>query len=874
MASKLNFQAVTKALLLCLLHFELVEGWTYHYSSNKMTWNQARVWCKTRYTDMVAIQNKGEIAYLNEILPQVKGYYWIGIRKMKGNWTWVGTNKSLTKEAENWAENEPNNGRNNEDCVEIYIKRQIDAGKWNDEDCTKSKTALCYTAACMPLSCNGHGECIETINNYTCKCDDGFYGSNCEHVVHCDAVENPEKGFKSCSHAFGNYSYKSVCDFTCENGYSIKGEKTVECTASKKWTSQPPVCEVNQCSKLTSPLNGKMNCTHLISGFSFGTACSFECDNGYKLKGSGRVSCSADGTWSSEQPECEAITCSPLKEPQNSVMKCDTPNGNFSYNTSCQFSCVDGFSIKGATEINCTESGEWRDSIPQCEAMKCETPEADASRTFNCSHPIEEFGYNTSCHFSCLEGFQLTGEPDLKCTASGQWSANIPQCKAIKCGSLQTIDNGFINCSNPNEHLVHNSTCQFSCGEGFVLEGASHLQCTASGQWSGETPACKVNQCSELTRPLNGEMACTHPISSFSFGTACSFECEEGYRLKGSGKISCSAEGTWSSEQPKCEAIACDVPKEDTRRIFNCSHPIEEFGYNTSCHFSCLEGFELTGVPDLRCTAIGQWSANIPQCKAIKCGGLRTIDNGFINCSNPDEDLLYNSTCQFSCEEGFVLEGASQLQCTASGQWSGETPACKAVRCKGPNPAPHRIVNCTEPTDALMFNSSCKFSCEKGFALSGRDNLQCTASGLWSAEEPHCKALLCEAPTERENVIMNCSPAAGNFSYNTRCEFSCKNNFTLMGNEMILCTASGQWTGQVPTCEDLHLPPASIQDTATVCLAVVPAILSSGLMFAAWLMKRLRQKGKTFDLESNFTNKAGVGTYKTAPLTSPLLSHI
>ncbi|XP_039591480.1 E-selectin-like [Polypterus senegalus] len=95
-----------------------------------------------------------------------------------------------------------------------------------------------------------------------------------------------------------------------------------------------------------------------------------------------------------------------------------------------------------------------------------------------------------------------------------------------------------------------------------------------------------------------------------------------------------------------------------------------------------------------------------------------------------------------------------------------------------------------------------------------------------------------------------------------------------MGNEMILCTASGQWTGQVPTCEDLHLPPASIQDTATVCLAVVPAILSSGLMFAAWLMKRLRQKAKTFDLESNFTNKAGAGTYKTSPLTSPLLSHI
>lgn len=122
-----------------------VEGWSYHPSNTTMDWTTARDWCMKHYTNMVAIQNHGEIEYLNDQLPKVAGYYWIGIRKINSTWTWVGTGKHLTAEAENWAKGEPNNGRNNEDCVEIYIKRPEDEGKWNDESCQKKKTALCYT---------------------------------------------------------------------------------------------------------------------------------------------------------------------------------------------------------------------------------------------------------------------------------------------------------------------------------------------------------------------------------------------------------------------------------------------------------------------------------------------------------------------------------------------------------------------------------------------------------------------------------------------------------------------------------------------------------------------------------------------------------
>ena len=127
-----------------VLLFKESRTWSYHASTEIMTFEAARDYCQKTYTALVAIQNQEEIEYLNSTFSHSPSYYWIGIRKINGTWTWIGTNKSLTKEATNWAPGEPNNKQTDEDCVEIYIKREKDSGKWNDENCTKKKFALCY----------------------------------------------------------------------------------------------------------------------------------------------------------------------------------------------------------------------------------------------------------------------------------------------------------------------------------------------------------------------------------------------------------------------------------------------------------------------------------------------------------------------------------------------------------------------------------------------------------------------------------------------------------------------------------------------------------------------------------------------------------
>ncbi|KAK1164030.1 P-selectin-like [Acipenser oxyrinchus oxyrinchus] len=661
--------------LLSLICYEFtmlkcVEGWTYHYSSDKMNWQDARKWCQDHYTDMVAIQNQEENVYLNEVIPFVSGYYWIGIRKINETWTWVGTNQTLSVEAENWAENEPNNGKTTEDCVEIYIQREKDSGKWNDEPCKKEKTALCYTAACHASSCSGHGACIETINNYTCKCHEGFYGPKCENVVDCAAMEKPQKGFMDCSHPFGFFSYNSACDFSCEAGYKLNGSDRVQCTASKEWTSQSPVCEALGCNTLTAPQNGDMVCSHPIGNFSFKSTCEFNCEEGYSLAGSSKLTCTSSGKWDEDQPQCGAVKCHTLEAPQNGSMNCS----DFRYNSSCQFSCAEGFDLKGAESLTCRASGQWTGEPPQCEAIKCESPKTVAHGVLNCTHPIESLVYNSTCLLSCEEGFVLNTTGSLQCTASGKWSAETPTCKAVACSSLTQPEHGNMVCSPPTGEFSYNSSCKFTCEDGFTLTGADRLQCTASGQWKGQTPKCEAVKCHTLEAPQNGSMNC----SDFRYNSSCQFSCAEGFDLKGAESLTCRASGQWTGEPPQCEAIKCESPKTVAHGVLNCTHPIESLVYNSTCLLSCEEGFVLNTTGSLQCTASGKWSAETPTCKAVTCNPLTVLKKDFMNCSHPFEHFGYKSKCSFYCPEGH-LSGSSSLECNSSGKWTAEIPICKEV---------------------------------------------------------------------------------------------------------------------------------------------------------------------------------------------------
>ncbi|XP_047198729.1 E-selectin isoform X2 [Hippoglossus stenolepis] len=876
----------TSQMLLCsmLCMWTTVESWSYFYSNTTMDWEQARSWCRENYTDMVAIQNQDEIGHLNAWLPRAPTYYWIGIRKIDNVWTWVGTNKPLTAEATNWAQGEPNNGKQGrsgkrEDCVEMYIKREKQTGKWNDEQCSKQKTALCYTAACKNDSCR-YGDCVETINSHTCACFDGFYGEKCEEVVKCEQMEVtvPYKGSVNCTHKYGNFSFNSSCEYSCEEGYELSMSRPLRCTGSKEWSEQPPTCEAVQCPELTRPEGGSMNCFTPLGHSRYQSTCVFACDEGYIQAGSSSdtLQCEASGRWNASQPSCVAVQLPARPTLENGFVSCGPTDMKFIYRNTCSFSCGPGYHLVGLNTVTYTSAADWGENIPRCEAITCQDPEGAPHLITTCSSSSSELRLGSTCSFDCGAGFVLQGADTVLCSDDGRWSGAIPTCKAMECPAPEIPTSGRISCSLPLSSPASPETphplgmvCTFTCDEGHELDGAPSMECEDPGQWTSSPPTCTVVKCEqkEVTVPYKGSVNCTHKYGNFSFDSSCEYSCEEGYELSMSRPLRCTGSKEWSEQPPTCEAVQCPELTRPEGGSMNCFTPLGHSRYQSTCVFACDEGYVQAGSSSdtLQCEASGRWNASQPSCVAITCQDPEGAPHLITTCSSSSSELRLGSTCSFDCGAGFVLQGADTVLCSDDGRWSGAIPTCKAMECPAPEIPTSGRISCSLPLSSPASPETphplgmvCTFTCDEGHELEGAPSMECEDPGQWTSSPPTCTALRCPLLEAPENGDINCSNSE--LVFNSQCSFTCTPEYSLDGHELLNCDRHGNWTGERPTCQ----ASPSKMSAITSGVAAGGALLS-GLFLVIWILKRLKQKKKdTFELSSNSDIEAPPQVYKNS----------
>ncbi|KAL1006079.1 hypothetical protein UPYG_G00067580 [Umbra pygmaea] len=166
---------------------------------------------------------------------------------------------------------------------------------------------------------------------------------------------------------FEDITYQSTITYTCHEGYSLHGARTVECLADGQWSMQKPKCLPVTCGLPPIPTYGKITYDRRFSGNTtmFGFGVNYECLPPLALIGNERGYCSANGKWT-EPPECKLVTCPPPTNITNGYMTSDV-NREHGYKETVRYGCNVDYMLDGPVEIECLSTGDWSEQ-PTCRA--------------------------------------------------------------------------------------------------------------------------------------------------------------------------------------------------------------------------------------------------------------------------------------------------------------------------------------------------------------------------------------------------------------------------------------------------------------------------------------------------------------------------
>ncbi|XP_065420107.1 complement C2-like isoform X3 [Chrysemys picta bellii] len=161
--------------------------------------------------------------------------------------------------------------------------------------------------------------------------------------------------------------------------------------------------------------------------------------------------------------------------------------------------------------------------------------------------------------YSCPPGFYPYPLGSRLCQDDGRWTTlrtptgsvfPQPLCREIRCPAQLAFENGSFQPRRASYPV--GSILTFECLDGYMLRGPAQRTCQENGHWDGGTPACDdgAEHCPNPGVPAGT----TKSGSRYRLGERVSYRCQAGLSLVGSAQRVCTEAGEWSGAEPSCRA--------------------------------------------------------------------------------------------------------------------------------------------------------------------------------------------------------------------------------------------------------------------------------------------------------------------------------
>ncbi|KAL1428867.1 hypothetical protein MTO96_016623 [Rhipicephalus appendiculatus] len=219
----------------------------------------------------------------------------------------------------------------------------------------------------------------------------------------------------------------------------------------------------------------------------------------------------------------------------------------------------------------------------------------------------------------------------------------------------------------------------------------------------------KLVQC-EDPGPVKGGSALVEKTAHGRFleGSRISYYCKELHYLSGEGRLTCTANGTWSAQKPRCiPVITCgepEVPSHGTIRVLppirggdprrgpvrgharaqpeeaNLVLPPGHHRVGSRAEYACLPQYEMAGSTVRRCLSSGQWSGLPATCIPV-CGRSDSPRSPLIYNGNASDVGQWPWQAALSVRNPVSNDSAAEWVLNCGGSLLSETWVVTAAHC-------------------------------------------------------------------------------------------------------------------------------------------------------------------------------------------------